>query len=187
MTLPLTKYIACICEGEAERAIVDLLLENKLLIFERSQMLDEEVIRSRGAKEFETRYLRKEFDDKITVIRVLDSRSENFKISKTYEHKIEIINVVTAPEIEMLIIFSEQKFSDYQKSRKKPSDFCKQNLKMGKNVKHYDFVRNYFSESSKLITAIKDYDAHVKKAKNLPKGTYTLSDLLIQERPFRPI
>lgn len=29
------KYIACICEGGAERAILDLLLDNQKLIFER--------------------------------------------------------------------------------------------------------------------------------------------------------
>jgi len=45
--------------------------------------------------------------DKISVIRILDSRRENFKLSKAYEHKVDVINVITAPEIEMLIIFNE--------------------------------------------------------------------------------
>ena len=52
----------------------------------------------------EEKYLRKGFLEKISVIRILDSRRENFKLSKAYEQKVDVINVITAPEIEMLII-----------------------------------------------------------------------------------
>lgn len=38
---------ACICEGAAEGAIIDILVDNGLLIFSREEMLDEKVIRSR--------------------------------------------------------------------------------------------------------------------------------------------
>lgn len=51
--------------------------------------------------------MKKDFAGKIKVYRVLDSRRENFKISKAYQHKVEIVNVITAPEIEMLIICNE--------------------------------------------------------------------------------
>lgn len=61
------KYIACICEGGAERDIIDLLLYNHRLIFEREELLEEEVLRCRRGKEFEDRYLRKGFNDKITA------------------------------------------------------------------------------------------------------------------------
>ena len=43
----LARYIACICEGAAESAIIDLLLDHGLLIFSRDEMLEEEVIRCR--------------------------------------------------------------------------------------------------------------------------------------------
>ena len=95
----MTKYTACICEGGAERAIVDLLLDKKKLIFERKDLIEEEVLKPRSAKEFETRYLRKGFSEKITVYRILDSRGEEFKLSKAYEHKVDVVNVITAPEI----------------------------------------------------------------------------------------
>ena len=111
--------IACICEGNAESAIIDLLLDNNLLSFSRENMLENEVIRCRSGKQFEERYLRKQFDREITIIRILDSRKEKFKLSKAYEKKVKVINVVTAPEIEMLIIHSEKKYQEYQKSRKK--------------------------------------------------------------------
>ena len=54
----LAKYKACICEGSAENAIMDILLDNDLLIFSREELLEEKVIRCREGKRFEERYLR---------------------------------------------------------------------------------------------------------------------------------
>lgn len=171
--MELAKIKACICEGAAEAAIMDILLDNHLLIFEREEMLDEAVIRCRDGKTFENRYLRKGFKEMISVIRILDSRKENFKLSKAYERKVDVINVITAPEIEMLIIFNEDKYNELKKSGKKPSIFCKENLKMP-NVKSYDFVENYFGNPKILVQAIKKYNEMSK----IRKGEYTLLDLL---------
>ena len=41
--MELAKYKACICEGSAEAAIVDILVDNDLLIFTREEMLNEEL------------------------------------------------------------------------------------------------------------------------------------------------
>ena len=171
--MELARYKACICEGSAENAIMDILLDYNLLIFSREEMLEEEVIRCREGKKFEEKYLRKGFMDKISVIRVLDSRRENFKLSKAYAGKVDVINVITAPEIEMLIIFHEDKYKEFKKSGKKPSVFCKEDLKMAE-VKSYDFVKNYFSNPAVLVAAIKKYHEISK----VQKGEYTLLDLL---------
>jgi len=171
--MELAKYKACICEGSAENAIIDILLDHELLIFSREEMLEEEVIRCREGKKFEEKYLRKGFKGKISVIRILDSRRENFKLSKAYADKVDIINIVTAPEIEMLIIFNEGKYKDFKKSGEKPSVFCKKDLKMSE-VKSYDFAKNYFSDPMVLVSAIKKYHEMSK----VPKGEYTLLDLL---------
>ena len=64
--MKLAKYKACICEGSAEAAIIDILVDNNLLIFNREEMLDESVIRCRSAKKFEERYLRKGFSCNLT-------------------------------------------------------------------------------------------------------------------------
>ena len=160
--MELAKYKACICEGSAENAIIDILLDNDLLIFTREEMLEEEVIRCRDGKRFEEKYLRKGFLEKISVIRILDSRRENY-----------VINVITAPEIEMLIIFNEDKYKEFKKSGKKPSDFCKEDLKMT-SVKSYRFVKDYFSDPDVLLTSIKKYHEISK----IRKGEYTLLDLL---------
>lgn len=171
--MELAKYKACICEGSAEEAIIDILLENHLLIFEREEMLEEKVIRCREGKKFEEKYLRKGFADKISVIRILDSRRENFKISKAYQNKVDVINIITAPEIEMLIIFNEGKYNEFKKSKKSPSDFCKSELKM-RDVKSYDYVKNYFEESTVLVGAIQEYH----KISKIQNGEYTLLDLI---------
>lgn len=171
--MELAKYKACICEGSAEAAIIDILVDNNLLIFPRSEMLDEKVIRCRNAKRFEERYLRKSFNNPISIIRILDSRREDFRLSKAYAKKIDVINVITAPEIEMLIIHNENVYEQFKHSGKKPSEFCKVNLKM-KDVKTYDFVKDYFSNPQLLVRAIQRY----KKIAKIPKGEYTLSDLL---------
>lgn len=123
--MELAKYIACICEGSAEEAIMDILLDHDLLIFSREDLLEERVLRSRSAKKFEERYLRKGFSAPISVVRVLDSRRENFTLSKAYAHKVDVINVITAPEIEMLIIHKEKAYDKFKRTQKKPSEFCK--------------------------------------------------------------
>lgn len=171
--MELAKYKACICEGSAEEAIIDILVDNDLLIFNREEMLEERVIRCRSAKRFEERYLRKGFDEQISVIRILDSRREEFRLSKAYEQKIDVVNVITAPEIEMLIIHAEGAYDQFKRSGKKTSEFCKINLRMH-DVKSYDFVKQYFSNSQLLVKAIKEY----RRTANIPKGEYSLSDLL---------
>ena len=171
--MKLAKYKACICEGAAESAIIDILVDNDLLIFTREEMLEESVIRCRTAKKFEERYLRKGFDNQISVIRILDSRREDFRLSKAYANKIDVINIITAPEIEMLIIHNERAYERFKRSGKKPSEFCKIDLSIH-DVKSYDFVKNYFSVPQTLVNAIGEY----RRTANIPKGEYSLSDLL---------
>nr|WP_294494099.1 hypothetical protein [uncultured Mediterraneibacter sp.] len=167
------KYTACICEGGAERAILDLLLDAHKLIFEREELIEEELLRCRSAREFERRHLKKGFSEKITVYRILDSRKENFKLSKAYEQKVDVINVVTAPEIEMLIICNEGKYKEFKKSGEKPSVYCKSGLRY-KNVKDYNFIQTYFSDMDTLVNALYEY----KRISKIRKGEIVLWDLL---------
>ena len=169
----LSKYIACICEGTAEQTIMNLLLENNRLIFTYDDLLDGEVLRCRKAKDFQEQHLRKGFTEKITVLRILDSRRENFTLSKPYAPKIKIVNVITAPEIEMLVIFKEGKYNEFKKSKKKPSEFCTADLRF-KGVKSASFLKEYFSDVDSLVAAIMEY----KRVSNVQRGEYTLADLL---------
>ena len=171
--MELSKYNACICEGTAEQVIMDLLLDNNKLIFSRNELLEHEVLRCRTGKNFEEQYLRKGFTEQITVFRILDSRRENFKLCKAYQNKVKIINVITAPEIEMLVILNEGKYADYKKSGKKPSEYCKSDLKYH-DVKSATFVRSYFNDIDILIRAIIEY----KRVSNIQRNEITLADIL---------
>ena len=170
-----TELIACLCEGGAEKAIVNRLLDADKLIFVRENLLEHKPIRCRDAKEFQERYLKKEFPAPIRVYRILDSRKEAFKLGKAYRSKVHLIDVITAPEIEILIIHAEGKFAAYKKSKKKPSAFCKQELKMSR-VKSEDFVAKYFSDIDKLLGALQCY----RKKSKLPTGEKSLIDLVKQ-------
>lgn len=169
----LSKYIACICEGSAERAIIKILLDKNRLIFTWDDLLDGEILRCRNAKKFEEQHLRKGFTDRITVLRVLDSRREEFKLSKAYASKIDVVNVIMAPEIEMLVIFTEGKYEEYKKSKKKPSAFCKEDLRIA-DVKSTHFVESYFADINVLIKAIREY----QRVSRIQRGEYALADLL---------
>ena len=171
--MELSKYVACICEGSAERSIIKLLLDNNCLIFTWDDLLEGEILRCRNGKRFEEQYLRKGFTNKITVLRVLDSRRENFNLSKAYEGKIDVINVITAPEIEMLVIFAEGQYDAYKRSKKKPSVFCKEDLQLSR-VKSPQFVESYFSNIESLISAIHEY----RRVSKVQRGEYALADLL---------
>ena len=171
--MKLSKYIACICEGAAEHAIIDKLLDSGKLIFTRDDLLDGEVLKCRSGKIFGERYLRKGFSEKISVVRILDSHSEKFKVGKAYEHKIDVVNVVTAPEIEMLIILAEGKYNEYKKSGYKPSEYCKIHLKYSR-VKSIDFVKEYFSDVDLLLRVIYEYN---RVSKN-NRGEFKLADIL---------
>lgn len=169
------KLVACIVEGTAERVIITKLLDNDKLKFSRNELLDEELLRSRTARKFEEKYLGKSFKSKISVFRILDSKTEKFKLRKTYASKVDVINIITAPEIEILVILKEGKFDDYCKckSKFKPSEYCSQVLRIPK-VKNEDFLEEYFSDVEELENVIKEY----KSKHKFLKGELCLADIL---------
>lgn len=152
--------IAIIVEGNAEQAIVDVLLKHHALIYGREDLLQEEVIRTRSASSFSKKYLNKSMNKMVRIYRVLDSKTENFKLSKVYQKKVElpINNLYTTPEIEILFILYHDDINKYKRSKLKPSSFVKQNYSDLAKVKSYkdvfDFWDNHFLE---LIQALKKY------------------------------
>lgn len=99
---------------------MDILLDNDLLIFSREDLLDRKLLTCRNAQKFQEHYLKMKYKNKISVIRILDSGKENFTLSKAYKDKVDvIINVLTTPEIEILIIYSEGKYQEFHRSGKK--------------------------------------------------------------------
>ncbi|PGT49632.1 hypothetical protein COD14_31705 [Bacillus cereus] len=138
-----------------------LLLEHDKLPFLKSSLLDEKPLTGtmRSAKNLETRYLGQIFEpgQLIEIIRIVDSKSEKYSIRPAYQKNIAgIFNFFTTPEIEMLIIINENKYKAYNRSNKKPSKYCSEDLKM-KNIKQKGFISNYFSNINTLIATLQKY------------------------------
>lgn len=68
------------------------------------------------------------------------------------------INILTRPEIEMLIIINAGYYDNFthRGAGRKPSLYCKEQLDM-KDVKSEKFVSGYFYDIEKLIDSIKEY------------------------------
>lgn len=169
--------VACIVEGAAEQAVIDMLLEYDLLIFNQNNLLSGKPIRTRSAKKFESDYLGKSYNGKIIIFRILDNPNEKFKISKANRSKIKFYNIITFKEIEILVILNENKYKEYKMSKLLPSEFCKQKLNI-KYSKEYIFWKEYFSDINGLLKSIYEY----VKINKMNVG-YSLKDIIhVKER-----
>lgn len=164
-----------VCEGGAEEAVVEMLLQENALIFDRDDMVDKEVSRKRRARDIETAYLNMEYGKRVVILRILDSRSDTFSLGKAYRERFEVYNIYTRPEIEMLLIHSERKYKEYVKSKSKriPSQFCAEELFPKQHFKQKSFWHKHFQDRAGLVRAIQEY--HRTKH---DKREYDLSDLL---------
>ncbi len=154
--------IGVIVEGAAEKAVFNILLESNNLLFTKEDLLIGNPTHTRAAKKYCERNLK--MIDNVEIIRILDSETEKFNILKSYQRKVsKIINVYTKPEIEMLVIHSENLYEQYIKSRKKPSTFLVELDKQYKFCKSQDFIRMHFSDPEKLVRAITEYERTTQK------------------------
>ena len=82
----LEKYSAIICEGAAEEAIIEILLENHCIFIKNDDyLINNGPIKTRGAKEFCDKYMGKDYGSKIALFRILDSKRENFTVCKWFK------------------------------------------------------------------------------------------------------
>ncbi len=81
--------------------------------------------------------------------------------------------MVTAPEIEILIIYNEGKYKEFKNSGEKPSVYCKSTLRY-KDVKSYDFIQKYFADINVLKRALHEY----RRVSKVQKDEIALYDLL---------
>ena len=172
-------YIICSCEGTAEECIMNLLLDNNCLIFSRENLIDSKVTRIRPSKKIEEHFLMRAYEKKIHIIRIIDSRNENFKFSKQYRNRPQVINenpinIYTHPEIEILIILAEGEHENFDRSQTRT---LSRRLFPKKNIKSREFILDYFSDNNKLLRAIKKY----KEITVFKSGDLCLYDLLKEE------
>ena len=175
-----TEYVICSCEGAAEEALMDILLDNNCLLFSRENLVGHKVTRKRKAVEIQQDFLNRDYSPhRAIVVRILDSRSEKFKLSALYAERHDVYTIRTTPEIEMLLIIAEGKaaaFRQQSKSKIKPSEYCKSVLKMGNRVKSRNFWLEYFVDINMLLQVIRQY--HQTKS---DKSELSIYDLLKEE------
>lgn len=165
-------YVLCVCEGGAETAIMNMLIDEKCLIFEREDLVQEKVHPRMKVKEIERKFLNKRYSKPVVILRVIDSKNERFPLGKAYVDRYVVKACLTKPEIEILVILDSDMLNEFNKvkSKTKPSSFCKTKLKY-KDIKGKDFMIKYF-DLDRLLSAMKVYK-RVNKNDHL-----TLYDLL---------
>lgn len=171
--MPNSNYIVIIVEGKGERVVIDILLDNGCLIFNRGDLLEESVLTTRNAKKFEDKHLTFKLTKPLYIYRIVDSSNDNFNI-KRKDVDVTIHDCLTRPEIEMLIIQDIGKYAQFKNQRLKANEFLKQNIPgYHKGEKYWS---DYFSNDiNKLIVCLKLHD------QSRPSGERTILSLVKEE------
>lgn len=182
------RFVLFSCEGTAEGVVIQTLYDNDLLVVPRNHVVmdntyfDRPYTRLRKADKIADEYFGMSYESNdasgLTVARIVDSKSAKFEFPKRRQNGTEVLSFFTRPEIEMLVIQAERAYGEWQKaSRKnrqlKPSEFCSNNLGLS-IIKEAPFLRDYWSDVSKLVDAI---HRHAEKAQR-GRGELLLVDLL---------
>lgn len=182
------RFVLFSCEGTAEGVVIQTLYDNDLLVVPRNHVVmdntyfDRPYTRLRKADKIADEYFGMSYESNdasgLTVARIVDSKSAKFEFPKRRQNGTEVLSFFTRPEIEMLVIHAECAYGEWQKaSRKnrqlKPSEFCSNNLGLS-SIKEAPFLRDYWSDASKLVNAI---HRHAEKAQR-GRGELLLVDLL---------
>lgn len=170
LIMPKDCLIVLMYEGSAEKAILEYLLDNELLIFTWDDLFENKIFQRCALTRFCKCNLNHEMNSKIQFVRVIDSKNEKFNIPPAYKRKIypNCISIITTPEIEKLHIIAKDKMKEFEKSGFKPSQYCSKNLKLKKNYSAH--VK--FWENENLVKSIKEYN----RISN--NDEFDLSDLL---------
>lgn len=172
--------IACICEGAAEKVIIQLLLENNELIFKEEHLLDSKILTGsfRQVTKFTQQYLTMDYGEQKPIVLCIQDNNTKFNLKKPYMDKIKgPYLIITSPEIEMLMIHSLGLYEEFQKVKStiKPSDFTAKYLKKKSSViKEKSYVKDFYQKYS-LKEAIL---CHSRKGNKKDKKNLFLSELL---------
>ena len=107
------EYVICICEGAAEQAIIELLLDHNSLVFAHDNLVGREVTRKRKSSEIQSSFLNRAYQRRVNILRILDSKKDSFKLPPLYAERYPVHNIYTRPEIEMLLIIAEGQVEKY--------------------------------------------------------------------------
>lgn len=169
------------CEGPNEKAVVDILIDHDLLLFDRDDLLGLSIYHARQIRTSgQVRNALDMFSGPVEILRIGDKLNEEFKRMKAYEAQLTSISkYCTKPELEILLIIGEKLLAEFEKvkSNMKPKDFAKQRIQYQK-VKYKNqtnFYKIYFGNRvSFLVQCIKEY----KRLHRNKPGELYIADLL---------
>ena len=171
------------CEGPNELGIMRILLENDKLIFGEDDLIGLAPYHARqiGNNGQVKTQLNMYPGNDVLVMRVGDILNETLKIPDEYKDKIiRVEKYCTKPELEMLLIISEELTDEFEKNKSSitPKEFAKHRIRCGKkkyNNSTQFYMDYYGSNPDALVHAIKEY----KRIKGThKKGELYLADLL---------
>ena len=175
VSLPENGLVLFSCEGGFEDVTVRKLLDAAMLVVGREDVV--EITSDRSVSNIQRDYLGFDYGERpLTIIRIVDSPGKRFELGRLYRDRFGVLSVYTRPEAEILAIIDEGCYSDYvkQKSRVKPSEYCKQILGM-RNVKAVSYLKQYWN-AERLAAAAREY----KRVSKLGKDEYCIADLLVE-------
>ena len=172
--------IALICEGVSEVTLMNILLDGDKFWFPREQLIEERILKNsyyRNPKLFASDYLNMNYEDGLNVFLIHDN-SRNYNIPKPFDIKINRkCQFITEPEIEMILVHHHNLYSEYEKSKLKPSLFLANTLKTKSSVlKGAKYLQSTFSADD-LVKAIKMY-AQKSKSTKVRRDEFRLAELL---------
>lgn len=175
------KYLI-MCEGPNELEVIKMLLEHDKLIFTNDDLLNLVPYHARQIGNSATvKSALNIYHGDIHILRIGDNLKDKLKIPKEYGRKIkDIKKYCTKPELEMLLIISEGKESNFEKVKSKttPKIFSKENIVY--NRIRYNgstaFYREYYRGRIELL--VNAIDRYKQLKGKHQKGELYLADLL---------
>ena len=170
------------CERPNELEVVKMLLEHGKFYFSSDDLLNLVPYHARQiSNNAAVKTALNLYQGEVEVIRIGDKLSDDLKIPKEYRHKIKkVLKYCTKPELEMLLIISEELVASFEKVTSKctPKIFSKENIVYNR-VRYNNstlFYREYYGDRiTLLVESIKRY----KKLKGKhQKDEMYLADLL---------
>lgn len=183
-----THYVLFSAEGAGEGIILNKLFDAGMLIVPSDRVVKDRMTfkpftRLRKANQIADQFLNESYpvgsESRLLIARLIDSSTPAFPLPKQYRDTAIVRSFITSPEIEMLVIYKESALDAWKrKSRQnrqlKPSDFCKQYLKIS-DLKSQQFLEEYWSDEVELVSCIQQYaQHHTRKSPD----TFFLVDLL---------
>lgn len=173
--------ILVLCEGAAEKATINLLLDNNKLAFTRNDLIGLGPYQARQLSNPTVKSELKIYNEEVIIYRVGDVQKDRLKIPNDLRHMVfekNIFKYATKPEYEILLLLNENKLEAFRKSGiKNMGDFAKSNIVYNKHKydKSEKFINEYYAQRIDMLVAnIKEY----KKIKKHKIGELYLADLI---------